>query len=32
MLLITIVGTFMVLTGIILHSVAGLTESLEAKR
>ena len=32
MLLVTIVGTFMVLTGIILHSVAGLTESLEAGR
>lgn len=32
MLLVTIVGTFMVLTGIILHSVAGLTESLEARR
>jgi len=32
MLLVTIVGTFMVLTGIILHSLAGLTESLEAAR
>ena len=32
MLLVVLVGTFMVLTGIILHSVAGLTESLEAKR
>jgi glycosyltransferase involved in cell wall biosynthesis len=32
MLLVTIVGTFMVLTGIILHSLAGLTESLEVAR
>lgn len=32
MLLVMIVGTFMVLTGIILHSVAGVTESLEARR
>ena len=32
MLLVVLIGTFMVLTGIILHSVAGLTESLEAKR
>jgi hypothetical protein len=32
MLLVVLTGTFMVLTGIILHSVAGLTESLEAGR
>jgi glycosyltransferase involved in cell wall biosynthesis len=32
MLLVVLIGTFMVLTGIILHSVAGLTESLEAER
>lgn len=32
MLLVTIVGTFMVLTGIVLHSMASLTESLESRR
>jgi len=32
MLLVVLIGTFMVLTGIILHSVAALTKSLEAER
>jgi glycosyltransferase involved in cell wall biosynthesis len=32
MLLVIIVGTFMTLTGIILHSMASLTESLELRR
>jgi hypothetical protein len=32
MLLLVIVGTFMTLTGIILHSMASLTESLESRR
>jgi glycosyltransferase involved in cell wall biosynthesis len=32
MLLVIIVGTFMILTGIILHSMAGLTESLGVER
>jgi glycosyltransferase involved in cell wall biosynthesis len=32
MLLLVIVGTFMALTGIILHSMASLTESLESRR
>ncbi len=32
MLLLIIVGTFMTLTGIILHSMASLTESLESRR
>jgi len=32
MILIIIVGTFMTLTGIILHSMASLTESLESRR
>jgi glycosyltransferase involved in cell wall biosynthesis len=32
MLLVIIVGTFMTLTGIILHSMASLTESLESRR
>jgi len=32
MLLVLIVGTFMTLTGIILHSMASLTESLESTR
>jgi glycosyltransferase involved in cell wall biosynthesis len=32
MLLVVIVGTFMTLTGIILHSMASLTESLESRR
>jgi glycosyltransferase involved in cell wall biosynthesis len=32
MLLVIIVGTFLTLTGIILHSMASLTESLESRR
>jgi glycosyltransferase involved in cell wall biosynthesis len=32
MVLLVIVGTFMTLTGIILHSMASLTESLESRR
>ena len=32
MVLVVIVGTFMTLTGIILHSMASLTESLESRR
>jgi len=32
MVLVIIVGTFMTLTGIILHSMASLTESLESRR
>ena len=31
MLLVIIVGTFLTLTGIILHSMASLTESLESR-